>query len=82
MSEFAARHGVDQSMGFHWRTKIIGKRAKPIGWWRTPEIRGILLSGLTLSRVGRRLGISTSQAKRLCHRAKQDPRELIERRCA
>ncbi|MDQ6733257.1 MAG: hypothetical protein M3Z35_03940 [Nitrospirota bacterium] len=80
MGEFAARHSVDLSMAFHWRKKIIGKRARPIGWWRNPETRAILLSGVTLSRIGRRLDISISQAKRLRDQTKQV--EWIEGQCA
>lgn len=79
MSEFAARHGVGLSLAFDWRQKMVGKRARPIGWWRNPEVCGILLSGLTLTKIGRRLNISISQAKRLRDQAKQEPLELIER---
>lgn len=77
MGEFAARHGVAVEMASHWRIKIIGKRARAIGWWRNPEARAILLSDWTLIRVGRMLGISTTHAKRLRDQAKQE-RELIE----
>lgn len=76
--EFAARHGVDRSVAFERRRRMLGKRARAIGWWRKPEIRAILLSCLTLSQVGRRLDISISQAKRLRDKAKQEPHESIE----
>ncbi len=73
ISEFAARHGVNRKMVLERRARMIGRRARAIGWWREPEIRGILLSGLTLSQVGRTLDISISQAKRLRDQAKQEP---------
>ena len=56
-SEFAARHGVNTEVAVDWRRKIIGIRARPIGWWRKPKFRKVLLAGLTLIEVGRKLGI-------------------------
>ena len=77
--EFAIRHGVDVHVTREWRLKIVGKRAREFGWWRTPSICEILLSRLTLSQVGRKLGIGTSHAKRLRDRAKQE-QHLSDRR--
>jgi len=70
--EFAEKHGVEVDVAFERRLTMVGKRAREIGWWRKPKIRKILLSGLTLSQVGRKLGISISQSKRLRDRAKQE----------
>jgi len=68
--EFAIRHGVVLDVTFERRRKMVGMRARPRGWWRTPEIRGILLADLTLIRIGRKLGIGISHAKRLRDRAR------------
>jgi hypothetical protein len=70
--EFAEMHGVVKKVAFERRLKMVGKRAREIGWWRKPRVRKILLSDVTLSEAGRKLGISTSQSKRLRDRAKQD----------
>jgi hypothetical protein len=70
--EFAARHGVTQVITFQRRRKMIGIRARPIGWWRTPETRSILLSGIAFSQMGRKLGISITHSKRLQKQAKAE----------
>jgi hypothetical protein len=75
--EFAAKHGVELDVAFDRRLRMVGKRARAIGWWRKPKIRKILLSGLSLSQVGLKLDISISQAKRLRDQAKQE-RDLAE----
>ncbi len=69
--EFAARHGVDVQVVFDTRTKVIGRRARPWGWWRKPKPLQILLSDITLREMGEKLGLSISQAKRLRDRARQ-----------
>jgi hypothetical protein len=69
-SEFAAKHGVGPLVVFDWRRKILGTRARPLGWWRKAKVRRILLSGLTLIAMGRKLGIGTSHASRLRERAR------------
>jgi hypothetical protein len=69
-SEFAAKHGVDTHVAFDWRRKIVGIRARPIGWWRKAKFRKVLLAGLTLIEAGRKLGIGTTHAKRLRDRAR------------
>ena len=68
--EFAARHGVRREVAVDWRRKLIGTRARPIGWWRKPKFRKVLLAGLTLIETGRKLGIGTTHAKRLRDRAR------------
>jgi hypothetical protein len=70
--EFAAKHDVSPDVAFDWRFRLVGYRARPLGWWRTPETIKILLSDMTLSQVGRELGIGTSHAMRLRRRAKQE----------
>lgn len=69
--EFAARHDVDVRVVFETRTKVIGRRARQLGWWRKPKALKVLLSDLTLREMGGKLGISISQAKRLRDRARQ-----------
>lgn len=55
-----------------WRFRICGARARPLGWWREPEVLKLLLSERTLNEVGTELGgISTSQVFRLRCQAKR-----------
>lgn len=68
--EFAAKHGVELDVAVDWRFRLLGSSTRAMGWWRKPKILKILLSDLTLSQVGLKLGISISQANRLRHRAK------------
>jgi len=70
--EFAVKHGVHVDEVLDWRLRIVGKRARPLDWWRKPKVRKILLSELTLIKIGRKLDISTSHAKRLRDRAQQE----------
>jgi hypothetical protein len=70
--EFAARHDVSQDVASHWRLKMVGPVARQLDWWRTPRIRTVLLSGTTLIRIGRKLGISTSHAFRLRIKAREE----------
>ena len=74
LREFAAKYGVNRTTADFWRMKLLGRRARPIGWWRTPEVREILLSGKPLSQIGCELEISALHAKELRRRAKQEAR--------
>jgi hypothetical protein len=69
--KFAAKHGVTVENAFDRRTKMLGTRARPIGWWRKPEIVAVLLSGLYLREMGEKLDISSSQAFRLRRQAQE-----------
>jgi hypothetical protein len=63
--EFAVRHGVNPLVVFDRRQKMLGRRARQLGWWRTDRTIEILLSDVTLREMGEKLGIGTSQAFRL-----------------
>jgi hypothetical protein len=65
LREFAARHGVSIAAAHRARTKSIGRTIRESGWWRKPEILGILQSDITAREKGEKLGISRSQARRL-----------------
>lgn len=57
-----------------WRLRILGARARPLGWWRKPEVLKLLLSEeKSLNQVRAELGgkISTSQVFRLRRQAKR-----------
>jgi len=54
-----------------WRFRLCGATARPLGWWREPEVLKLLLSERTLVEVGAELQIGTSQASRLRRRAKR-----------
>src|SRR5579875_1819772 len=66
--EFAARHNVDIHVASESRRKLIGKRARDLGWWTHPSSLQVLQSKITLREMGERLNISTSQAHRLKYR--------------
>ncbi len=68
--EFAARHKVDLSVVFGTRRRLLGKRARDLGWWTHPSSLQVLQSDITLREMGEKLGISTSQAHRLKYRAR------------
>jgi hypothetical protein len=74
--EFAARHGVVAGVVSARRARMVGRRARPVGWWRTAKVRRILLAGLTLIKTGRKLGIGISTAKRLRDRARVEAQLL------
>ena len=76
VQEFAARHNVSADRTFDARLRILGPRARPIGWWQTPQTIAVLLSNTTLREVGAKLEIGTSHAKRLRDRARQQSRSL------
>jgi hypothetical protein len=67
--EFAVRHKVDIDVVFDTRTKLLGRRARQLGWWRKPRPLKILRSNIPLREMGEKLGISITQAKRLRHQA-------------
>ena len=69
--EFAARHKVDVDVVFDTRRKLLGKRARDIGWWRKARPLKVLLSNIPLREMGEKLCISISQAKRLRDRARE-----------
>ena len=69
--EFAIRHEVDIQVVFDTRRKLLGKRARDPGWWRKPRPLKILRSNITLRKMGEKLDISITQAKRLRDRARR-----------
>ena len=71
--EFAARHNLDVGLVFDSRLRVLGKRARELNWWRTPDTLDILRSNITLREVGEKLGIGTTHAKRLRDRTRLAP---------
>lgn len=70
--DFAARHRVPVEVVLDRRRQMIGKSARELDWWRTPNIRNVLLSGLTLREISQKLDISLTHASRLRIRAQQE----------
>lgn len=68
--EFAIRHNVAVNVVFETRRKLLGNRARELGWWRKARPLEILLSNITLREMGEKLDIGISQAKRLRDRAR------------
>ncbi|MGA7412098.1 MAG: hypothetical protein WBW33_16600 [Bryobacteraceae bacterium] len=69
--ELAAKYEVNSERAQYWRRRLVGLRVKPVAWWRTPEIRAILLSDKPLSQVSQELGIKRHYACELRRRAKR-----------
>ncbi len=67
--EFARRHNVELIAVFENRRKLLGRRARMMNWWQTPQPLEILRSSITLREMGEKLSISISQAHRLRRRA-------------
>lgn len=70
--EFATRHNVPVELVFDMRRRLLGKRARPIGWWTHPSSLQVLQSNIPLREMGEKLNISISQAHRLKYRARTD----------
>ena len=71
--EFAARHNLDVDVVFDSRFRVLGKRARELNWWRTPQTLDILRSDITVTEMGRKLGIGRTHARRLRDRARLAP---------
>jgi len=70
---FASRHNIPLAVVRENRLKLLGKSARELNWWRTPETIELLLSGQTLRAIGEKLGIGTTHTKRLRVRARRLP---------
>ena len=74
--EFETKHKHQEITGLRmssWRLKIIGGKARPLGWWKEPEVLKLLLSeekSLNQVRAELKEQISTSQVFRLRLQAK------------
>jgi hypothetical protein len=71
--EVAARHNVDICVVKQRRRELLGTRARPRDWWRTPDTLDILRSNITLREIGEKLGIGTTHVRRLRDRARLAP---------
>jgi hypothetical protein len=71
--EFAARHNLDVQLVFDSPFRVVGRRARDLNWWCTPETLAILRSGITLREIGKKLVIGTPHAGRLRNRARLAP---------
>jgi hypothetical protein len=69
--EFAARHDVSLVMVKDARFRLLGRRARDLGWWLAPQPLAILRSKLVLREMAERLHISITHAARLRNRARQ-----------
>jgi len=75
--EFEKKHKHQEITGARmssWRLKIVGGKARPLGWWEAPEVLKLLLSeekSLNQVRAELKEEISTSQVFRLRRRAKR-----------
>jgi hypothetical protein len=67
-------HEITGSRMSFWRLRIVGGRARPLGWWKRPDVLKLLLSeekSLNQVRAELQEKISTSQVFRLRQRAKR-----------
>lgn len=75
--EFAAKHGVKLGVVFETRFKVLGRQARDLDWWHDPAALRVLRSNITLREIGEKLDISTSHAKRLRDRARQQQQTAL-----
>ncbi|HEY7387434.1 MAG TPA: hypothetical protein VH640_02920 [Bryobacteraceae bacterium] len=73
--EFAARYNMKVDVVEDARLRLLGRTARLLGWWQTPETLAILRSDLKLREIGQKLGIGTTHALRLKLRALELERE-------
>ncbi|MBV9499044.1 MAG: hypothetical protein JO138_06705 [Acidobacteriaceae bacterium] len=76
--EFTVRHNVHAGLVSDTRLKIVGRRARHLGWWHEPKALEVLRSNVPLRVVGEKLGISISQAHRLRNRVREEDRAVRE----
>jgi hypothetical protein len=62
--------------------RLLGRTARLLGWWQTPETLAILRSDLKLREIGQKLGIGTTHALRLKLRALELEREAAAEQTA
>lgn len=67
--EFARRYNIGIDLVFESRFRVLGRQARDLDWWKTPQVLEVLRSGITLREIGEKLSISISHAKRLRDRA-------------
>jgi hypothetical protein len=48
-----------------WRLRLVGRKARPLGWWRDESVLAILRQPITHREAGEQLGIKTSHVHRL-----------------
>jgi hypothetical protein len=72
--DFAAKHGVEADVAFDWRIRLVRRRMRAAGWWRTPETLNLLLSATPLGGAGRELGVAISEVQQLRLWANRDSR--------
>ncbi len=73
---FAERHGVSIDIVMARRFTMLGRKARPLGWWQDEKALAVLRAPITLREAGERLGIKTSQVHRLRERVRgADPSE-------
>jgi hypothetical protein len=77
INEFAKRYNVDSMNAYVWRFLLLGRMARPLNWWNTPETLAILRSPGTSREIGGKLGISGRHAFHLRRVALTPPGEPI-----
>jgi hypothetical protein len=80
--EFAARYNMKADVVKDARRRLVGRTARPLGWWQTPETLALLRSGLRLREIGQKLGIGASHVRRLKLRALELERQTAAEQMA
>jgi hypothetical protein len=70
--EFAERYGVDIHVAMDRRFRLLGRKARLLGWWQDEKVLEVLRAPTTLREAGEKLGIKTSQVYRLRERVRAD----------
>jgi len=78
--KFAAKHGskswtrqgtVSAALVSQMRTILLGKRARPWGWWKDPKVLAVIMNReLTLEQIAERMEISPITVSRIRRRVR------------
>lgn len=68
---FAAAHGVSEAAASIWRTRLLGPRLRPAGWWRAADVRDTILTGTTRDAAAV-LGIAVVSVRRIRWQLQQE----------
>jgi hypothetical protein len=80
--EFAARYNMKFDVVKDARRRLLGRIARPVGWWQTPENLAILRSGLKRREIAEKLGIGTTHVRRLKLRVRELERQTAAEQIA
>ncbi len=68
MHQFAERYNVDCVVAEDWRYRLVGRVARPAGWWKDPAVLEVLQSSLSTKEIAEKLNLCRDYAATLRRR--------------